>query len=235
MFNSDAKGFFSKVFGVLAFFLIFAVFSVGIQPVVLIVPFSIALLWLTYACVDCAYRNESFSKYAALRLYSGLGLAPLLAFVCTLAAADKGSQLSPVASVAVSCVPFVICGAAYVVVYSWPIKKKSLEVHGQRVEVIGDDFGKRSSLLFAGVTTVLSSVLYSVFRLHGSPVLVLVLFFVALSLFFVFHCRVDIASLKALKIREAREGCHYTFMNIEEIREKRAASLLGRLFSSKTV
>ncbi|MNF04114.1 hypothetical protein D3C80_2035600 [compost metagenome] len=86
-------------------------------------------------------------------------------------------------------------------------------------------------MLLSGLAAGLSSMIYPVFKSHNVSTAALVSAVVAISLFVIFYYRNNIAAFRELKEREAREHCHYTFMHIEEIREKRAASLLGRIFA----
>ncbi|ANY86659.1 hypothetical protein IEC33019_1088 [Pseudomonas putida] len=77
------------------------------------------------------------------------------------------------------------------------------------------------------------SLFYSMFREYDSLYVGVIIFAISISIYMVFYSRHSIASLRALRRQEASEGCRYTFMDIEGIREKRAASLLGRLFAIK--
>ncbi|WP_422418958.1 hypothetical protein [Pseudomonas sp. GZD-222] len=229
MFAVESERFFLKIFSAWFLFSMLLVFSAGIQPVVLILPVVIAVLVLTYWSVDCAYRTERFSRYATFRLISNLALAPAIAFVMTLAVSHIELKLGPLASVALSSVPLIIAGAAYAVMYAWRSKHSSLHVRGQRVVVV--ESAQQHHWGVGAVGAGLGSLLYPVFEAHNTSYSVVVFISIVLSLFMVFYHRSSISALRGLKEKESRERCHYTFMNIEEIREKRAASLLGRIFA----
>lgn len=64
---------------------------------------------------------------------------------------------------------------------------------------------------------------YSMFREYDSLYVGVIIFAISISIYMVFYSRHSIASLRALRRQEASEGCRYTFMDIEGIREKRAA------------
>ncbi|MNJ42165.1 hypothetical protein D3C77_371200 [compost metagenome] len=231
MFAIEAENFFSRILATWFFFTMFAFFAAALLPGLLTVPAVIACIGLAYWCIECAYRTERFGRFAAFRLFSILGLAPVIGFVCALMTASKELKLGPVISVAFGCIPVIIAVIAYVAVYQWRSQQDNLVVRGQRVEVTEVAPRGRNTVLLSGLAAGLSSMIYPVFKSHNVSTAALVSAVVAISLFVIFYYRNNIAAFRELKEREAREHCHYTFMNIEEIREKRAASLLGRIFA----
>ncbi|MHC2148410.1 hypothetical protein GPJ81_10545 [Pseudomonas alkylphenolica] len=234
MFAAEAESFFSRILATWFFFTMFAFFAAALLPGLLTVPAVIACMGLTYWCVDCAYRTERFGRFAAFRLFSILGLAPVIGFVCALMTASKELKLGPLLSVAFGCIPVIIAVVAYLAVYQWCGQHNDLVVRGQRVEVAEVAPRRGSTVMLSGLAAGLSSMIYPMVKSHNISTVALVLAVVALSLFVIFYYRNNIAAFRELKERETRERCHYTFMNVEEIRERRVASLLGRIFAVRT-
>lgn len=231
MFVVELERFYVKIFAAGFFFPMFAVFAAGIMPKVFGVPAIVTVLAFIRWCAVCAYRTERFTTYARFRLFTNIFLAPMLAFVLTLAVSAKLFKLEPLAAVALSCVPFVMVGLAYAVVCHWPSDLRVLNVVGTRVEVLPEV--PSHSPWLVGLSAAVGSLSYSMFREYGSLYIGLIFLAISISIYMVFYSRHSIASLRALRRQETLEGCHYTFMNIEGIREKRAASWLGRFFAIK--
>jgi hypothetical protein len=83
----------------------------------------------------------------------------------------------------------------------------------------------------AGLGAGLSSLTYPLMKTHDVPMTGLIYFFVFMALFMVFYSRDKIWALRALKAREAKKNCRYTFKDTDAIRALRAASCLGRIFA----
>ncbi|MFJ4353086.1 hypothetical protein ACIPZ5_19550 [Pseudomonas sp. NPDC089428] len=231
MLAVELDRFFAKILAAGFFYSMFAAFAAGIMPQVFFVPAIITLLVCVYWSMVCAYRTERFTTYASFRLLTNLFVAPMLAFVLILAVSYKRAKLDPVSAVALSCVPFVIVGFAYVVLRQRPVERQVLEVVGGRVDVLEE--ASSHSPWMAGVSATVGGLVYSAFRQYDSLYMGVIVLAISISIYMVFYCRHSISSLRALRQQEASEGCQYTFMDIEGVREKRAGSLLGRLFAIK--
>ena len=227
MFTTER--FFAGIWAFWFLSLMVMVLTMGVGPKIIGLPMGIALLFLFYWCIKCAYRSERFSDYASLRLCFTLSCAPLFAFIISLAITYKQAKLGGIESIAISSLPLVITGIAYALAYNRRGTDNSLHVHGQRVEV--SESPRANSWLVGGIGAGLSSLLYPLMQAYNVPMSALVCVLVFLSLYLVFYHRINIASLRALKERERRERRHYTFMELEYIRAVRKASLLGRLFA----
>ncbi|MFQ6575870.1 hypothetical protein [Pseudomonas sp. UM16] len=229
MFSVEPERFFVKLFAGWCLFTMFAVSSVVLNFTLLIVPAVVGVLALTYWTVECAFRTERFSTYVTLRLFYSLSVTPMVAFVLLLALMHKHSQSTSLLSVSISCVPLLVTAVAYVWVGTLKNKRSPLVVRGQRVEVIEVEWANNT--LLGGASAVIGSLLFPVFQVYNIAYALLLIVLIAVSLYMVLSNKANISALRALKQQEARDRCHYTFMNIEEIREKRAASLLGRIFA----
>lgn len=231
MFHIEPHRFFSRIFGAWFLFTMLAVFSAGIQPTTLILPAVIVVLGLSYWCVNCAYRTERFSKYASLRLFTNLAVAPGFAFVMALVTCYKQLKLDPVTSLLLSSIPIILALVVYAALYGWRSSRSPLIVRGERVEVI--EAVQENHWRLGAVGAGLGTLVYPVFHAYKSSSSMLVFLFIVISLFMLFYHRSSIAALRTLKEQESRERRYFTFMNVEEIREKRAASLIGRMFTAR--
>lgn len=227
----ELERFFAKIFAAGFFYSLFAVFAAGIMPNVLFVPAIITILLFIYWSVMCAYRTERFTTYARFRLLTNIFLAPMLAFVLILAVSYKRAGLGPGISFALSCVPFALVALAYFAMRSRPVAVPLLNVVGVRVDVLEE--ASPHSPWLGGLSAAAGGLAYSVFRQYDSLYVGVIVLAVTISMYMVFYSRHSISSLRALRRQEASEGCQYTFMDIEGVREKRADSLLGRLFAIK--
>jgi hypothetical protein len=226
MFDTDPHRFMSIIFSTWLLFTIQAVFSVGILPSLLFFPMCAAEVWLSWWCFDCAYRTEKFTRYANLRLFLNLGFAPGFTFLLVLIAAYKQLKLGPVTSLLLACIPLLIAFVIYLALYRWRSRTTLLVARGNRVEVTVPPFQNHS--LQGGIGAALSTVIYPMVHSYDSPALLLACIFFAISLFMLFYHRVSIASLRSLKEQELKERVSYTFMEVERIRARRAASFIGR-------
>ena len=230
MFSVESQRFLSTVFGTWFLFSLLAAFSIGILPEIMTLPAVFAVLWLTYWCINCAYRTERFTKYASLRLFTNLAIAPGFAFVAALVTCYKQLKLNAPLAVFISFVPVFLSLIVYGFLYRWRGGHSPFVVRGQRVEVIGAI--QENHWLLGVVGAALGSLTYPVFYAYKSSTSMLVFLFIVISLFMLFYHRSSISALRTLKEQEAREGSCFTFMNIEEIRKKRASSLIGRMFTA---
>lgn len=234
MFQVEPNRFLSQIFGIWFLFTMLAVFSAGILPRILFLPAVISILGLTYWCVSCAYRTERFSKFASLRLFTNLAVAPSFAFVMALVTFYKQLKLEPFISLFFSAIPVIVALFIYVVLYGWRSSSSTspLVVRGDRVEVLDAAQQNRWWLgaLGAGVGTLIYPLYHAYFKSSAS---VLIFLFFVISLFMLFYHRSNIAALRVLKECEARERRSYTFNDVEDIREKRAKSLFGRMFTAR--
>lgn len=231
MFHSEPHRYLATIWGAWFLFTMIAVFSAGVVPSVLTIPAAVFVLWVTYWCFDCAYRTERFSKYASLRLFTNLGIAPGFAFLMALVATYKQFKLGLGLSLLISCMPLVFCTIVYSSLCIWRSPRKSLVVRSQRVKVVEPNQENRWAL--GAVGGGFGVLIYPVFHAYRSPALLLVFLFIVIALFMLFYHRTSISSLRTLKDQEAREHQEYTFMNVEELRSRRAASWIGRIFASK--
>lgn len=226
MFDTDPHHFMSIIFSTWLLFTIQAVFSAGILPSLLFFPMCAAVVWLSWWCFNCAYRTEKFTRYANLRLFLNLAFAPGFTFLLVLIAAHKQLKLGPVTSLSLACIPLLIAFVIYVVLYRWRIRATVLVARGNRVEVTAPPF--RNQSLQGGIGAAVPSMIYPMVHSYDSPALLLAFIFFAISLFMLFYHRVSIASLRSLKEQELKEQVSYTFMEVERIRARRAASFIGR-------
>jgi len=231
MFSVVPEKFFVRIFAGCFLFSMFALSSAVLNPALLLAPAIIFILFLVWWSVDCAFRTESFSKYVTLRMFYSLSLPPALAFALLLALMHKELKSTSLFAVVVSCVPLVITAILYFLVRAFYDHKCTLVVCGQRVEI--KEVEPKNQAVLAGVLAAIGGLLFPVFQLYEVAYSLLVIALIGASLYMVLWNRANISALRALKEQEVRARCHYTFMNIEEIREKRAASLIGRLFASK--
>ncbi|OUM07628.1 hypothetical protein BW686_09210 [Pseudomonas syringae] len=231
MFNIEPHRYLTSIGGAWFLFALLAVFSAGVVPSALTIPAAVFVMWITYWCVDCAYRTEQFSKYASLRLFTNLGVAPGFAFLMALVVTYKQFKLGLGMSVLISCMPLVVCAIVYSLLCVWRSPGRSLVVRSQRVEVVEPHQENRWAL--GAVGGGLGILTYPVFHAYRSPALLLVFLFMVIALFMLFYHRTSISSLRRLKDQEAREHQEYTFVNVEELRSRRAASWIGRIFSTK--
>ncbi|MBP1088269.1 hypothetical protein ACQJ22_12015 [Pseudomonas fragariae (ex Marin et al. 2024)] len=134
-------------------------------------------------------------------------------------------------SLLISCMPLVLCTIIYSLLCVWRSPRKSLVVRSQRVEVVEPKQENRWAL--GAVGGGLGILIYPVFHAYRSPAMLLVFLFIVIALFMLFYHRTSISSLRNLKDQEAREHQEYTFMNVEELRSRRAASWIGRIFATK--
>ena len=229
MFSVEPERFFVELFAGWCLFTMFALSSVVLNFTLLIVPAVVGVLTLTYCTVACAFRSERFSTYATVRLFYSLSVSPMVAFVLLLALMHKQSKSTSLVAVSISCMPLIVTAAAYVWMRALKNKRSPFAVRGQRVEVLEVEWVNHRVL--GGVSAAIGGLLFPVFQAYSIAYLLLLIVLIAVSLYMVFSNRANISALRALKQQEARDRCHYTFMNIEAIREKRAASLLGRIFA----
>lgn len=230
MFTTDR--FFSQIWAGWLFFLMISVFSLAVEPKILIIPVVSIMLGLLYWCVTCAYCSERFSTYASLRLFFGLGFVPAIAFLAALATTLKQIKLDVYTSLLMSSVPLVVALFTYAVVQALPSKTISLRTRGKGVEIL--ETSPPQTWCAGGAGAGLSGLLYPVFQNYNTSLGWLVLFLIFMSVFLTVYHRANIHAVKALRIREAKERTHYTFINVEEIRAIRAKSLLGRMFAIKS-
>ncbi|AMB86284.1 hypothetical protein AWM79_13615 [Pseudomonas agarici] len=231
MFNVEPHRYLASIWGAWFLFTMLAVFSAGVVPSVLTIPAAAFVIWVTFWCVDCAYRTERFSKYASLRLFTNLGVAPGFAFLMALVATYKQFKLGLGMSILISCMPLAVCMIVYFLLCVWRNPRSSLVVRSQRVEVVEPNQENRWAL--GAVGGGLGILIYPVFHAYRSPALLLVFLFIVIALFMFFYHRTSISSLRTLKDQEAREHQEYTFMNVEELRSRRATSWIGRIFATK--
>jgi len=213
-------------------FTLLAVLAAGVQPRALSVPAIIAVIWLTYYCINCAYRTEQFSKYACLRLFTNPGIVPGFAFVAALVVFSKQLKLGVVWSVLLSCTPVVV---SLIIYAALRIRRSSccvLVVKGQRVE--GLAVIPENPWISGALSIGLAGIIYPLFDAFRSTASLLILLFIVISLFMLFYHHSSIAALRTLKEQERSGRLKYTFMNIEEIREKRASSRIGRFFAPRS-
>jgi len=227
----ELERFYAKIFAAGFFYSMFAMFAAGIMAKVFFVPAIITVLALICGCVICAYRTERFTTYARFRLFTNILLAPMMAFVLILAVSYKLSKLEPIVAILLSCGPFAVVGLAYVVVCHWSTNRQVLKVVGTRVEVLED--APSHSPWLAGLSAAVGSLVFSIFREYDNFYLGVIVLTISISIYMVCYSRHSISSLRTLRRQEESERRQYTFMEIEAIREKRAASLLGRLFAKK--
>ncbi|MNL28120.1 hypothetical protein D3C87_1497510 [compost metagenome] len=119
----------------------------------------------------------------------------------------------------------------YAALYGWRSSRSPLIVRGGRVEVI--EAVQENHWRLGAVGAGLGTLVYPVFHAYKSSSSMLVFLFIVISLFMLFYHRSSIAALRTLKEQESRERRYFTFMNVKEIREKRAASLIGRMFTAR--
>jgi hypothetical protein len=229
MFSVEAERFFVKLFAGWCLFTMFAISSVVLNFKLLIVPAVVGVLALSYWTVNCAFRTERFSTYATLRLFYSLSVTPMVAFALLLTLMHKQSKSTSLVAVGISCVPLIVTAAAYLWVRALKSKHSPFVVRGQRVEVMEAEWANHTIL--GGVSAAIGGLLFPLFQAYNIAYSLLLIVLIAVSLYMVLSNKANVAALRALKQQEAREGRHYTFMNIEDIREKRAASLLGRIFA----
>lgn len=232
MFSVEPSRYTSTIFGTWFIFTMLAVFSAGILPRVLTIPAVGAVIWLTCWCVDCAYRTERFSKYATLRLFTNLAFAPGFASLLLLVITCKQYKLGVGFAILLSCMPLILAALIYLALYQIRSARSCLVVSSQRVEVV--ESAQPNQWRLGAVGAGLGTLMYPVFHDFTSPATLLVLLFSVISVFMFFYHRTNIADLRALKEREQREGKEYTFMEIEELRSKRTASWIGRIFATRT-
>src|SRR5690606_33929207 len=123
------------------------------------------------------------------------------------------------------------CAVVYFLFYIWRSPRSSLVVRSHRVEVM--EAGQHNSWALGAVGGGLGILIYPVFHAYRSPALLLVFLFIVISFFMLFYHRTSISALRTLKDQEAREHQEYTFMNVEELRSRRATSWIGRIFATK--
>jgi hypothetical protein len=231
MFHIEPHRYLATIWGAWFLFTLLAVFSAGIIPSVLAIPAAAFVIWITYWCVDCAYRTERFSKYASLRLFTNLGIAPGFAFLTALVATYKQFKLGVGISLLISFLPLIFCTIVYSLLCIWQSPRTSLIVRSQRIEVVEPNQENRWALGTIGGG--LGILIYPVFHAYRSPASLLVFLFIIIALFMLFYHRTSISSLRTLKDQETREHKKYTFMNVEDLRSRRAASWIGRIFTTK--
>lgn len=231
MFVVELERFYTKIFSAGFFYSMVAVFAAGILPGFFLVPAIITVVAFIGWSVVCAYRTERFVTYARFRLFTNLFLGPMLAFALALSVSYKLLKLDPVLVFVLSGAPFAIVGLAYVVVCLCSIDRPVLKVVGGRVDVL--ESPPSHSPWLAGLSAGVGSLVYSMIREYDDFYLGVIVLTIAISLYMVFYNRHSISSLRALRRQEESSGCQYTFMEIEAIREKRTASLLGRIFAKK--
>ncbi|WP_079228067.1 hypothetical protein [Pseudomonas putida] len=221
--------FFQKIWSAWLLMVIIAVMIIGVSPPFFIILSASALVAMTVWCIECAYRTERFVVYANLRLFFNLSFAPLFATLLAMGISYKKMKLGGVASAALCLAPVVFTLLAYGLVCVWPGKSSVLQFDGLRVESI--EAPEPVRWWQAGLGAGLSSLTYPLMKAHDVPMTGLIYFFVFMALFMVFYNRDKIWALRALKAREAKKNCRYTFRDVDAIRALRAASWLGRLFA----
>ncbi|MEN5302247.1 hypothetical protein [Pseudomonas sp. TWI628] len=224
--------FFAKIWSAWLLMLIIAVLMIGVSPPFFIILSAIAVVVMSVWCIECAFRTERFVVYANLRLFFNLSFAPLFAALLTMAISYKKMKLGGFASTALCLAPVVLTLLAYGLVCVWPGKSSVLQFEGLCVESIEPPEPVR--WWQAGLGAGLSSLTYPLMKAHDAPMTGLIYFFMFIALFMVFYNRDKIWALRALKAREAKKNCRYTFKNVDAIRDLRAASWLGRLFAVRT-
>ncbi|QPN47864.1 hypothetical protein I5S86_13620 [Priestia aryabhattai] len=231
MFVVELERFYTKIFSAGFFYSMVAVFAAGILPGFFLVPAIITVVAFIGWSVVCAYRTERFVTYASFRLFTNLFLGPMLAFALALSVSYKLLKLDPVLVFVLSGAPFAIVGIAYAVVCLCSIDRPVLKVVGGRVDVL--EGPPSHSPWLAGLSAGVGSLVYSMIREYDDFYLGVIVLTITISLYMVFYNRHSISSLRALRRQEESSGCQYTFMEIEAIRKKRTASLLGRIFAKK--
>ncbi|WP_312817280.1 hypothetical protein [Pseudomonas sp.] len=224
--------FFAKIWSAWLLVVMIAVMMIGVSPPSFIIPSAIAVVVMSLWCIECAFRTERFVVYANLRLFFNLSIAPLFAALVTMAISYKKMKLGGFTSTALCLAPVVLTLLAYGLVCVWPGESSVLQFEGLRVESIEPSEPVR--WWQAGLGAGLSSLTYPLMKVHGVPMTGLIYFFVFMALFMVFYSRDKIWALRALKAREAKRNCRYTFRDVDAIKALRAASWLGRLFAVKT-
>ncbi|MCU0127165.1 hypothetical protein N8H41_24645 [Pseudomonas vlassakiae] len=224
--------FFAKIWSAWLLVVMIAVMMIGVSPPFFIIPSALAMVSMSVWCIECAFRTERFVVYANLRLFFNLSIAPLFAALLTMAVSYKKMKLGGFTSTALCLAPVVLALLAYGLVCVWPGKTNVLEFEGLRVESVEPPEPVR--WWQAGLGAGLSSLIYPLMKSHDVPMTGLIYFFVFMALFMIFYNRDKIWALRALKAREAKKNCRYTFRDVDAIRAQRSASWLGRLFAVRT-
>ena len=232
MFYIDSQRYFCRIFGAWFLFTLQAILAVGVQPEALSVPAILAVIWLTYYCINCAYRTGQFSKYASPRLFTNLGIAPGFAFVALLVVLSKQLKLGVVWSVLLSCTPLAVSLIVYVILRMRRSRCCMLVVKGVRVEGVAVASG--NSWISGALSIALGALIYPMFNAFGSSASLLVFLFIVISFFMLFYHHASMPALRTLKGRERSGQFKYTFMNIEEIREMRTSDWIGRFLAPNT-
>lgn len=224
--------FFAKIWAAWLLMLMIAVLMIGVAPPFFFILSAIAVVVMSVWCIECAFRTERFVIYANLRLFFNLSIAPLFAALLTMAISYKKMKLGGLTSTALCLAPVVLTLLAYGLVCVWPGKSSVLQFEGLCVESI--EIPEPVRWWQAGLGAGLSSLTYPLMKAHDVPMTGLIYFFMFIALFMVFYHRDKIWALRALKAREAKKNCRYTFRDVDAIRAQRAASWLGRLFAVRT-
>jgi hypothetical protein len=210
-----------------------AVFAVGILPRILIAPTLVYMGWLTYVCIDCAYRTERFSRFADFRMLTNLGFAPAFASLAILIACCKQLMFGPFESILLSCMPVLLAFFIYLIFYMSRTSSDLLTVRSGHVDVA--EVSQPNRWVHGAIGSCLGGLLYPLVRAYQSPATLLALLFVVISLFMLFYHRVSISALRTLKEQEFRESKEFSFKDIDDIRLRRSASWIGRLFAKRAI
>lgn len=227
MFTIEPQRYISKVFAAWAFFLIILSLYAGMYPTLLAAPVGIFLVGLFFCAVQCAYRTERLSTYGSFLMFCNLAIGPALAALGLMIVFHKQMHLGAGMSAGLSVLPALATAGGYAALYAWSSPASPLHFNDTRVEV-----GEMpcDSRLLAGTGAGLGVLLGPFLIAYRSTATLLVLLFLALSVFMLVYHRHNITALRTLKAREEREGVYYRFMELEAIRQKRMASVIGRLF-----
>lgn len=231
MFNVEPHRYISMIFSSWLLLTMPAVFAIGILPGILIVPMLVFVGWLTYVCIDCAYRTERFSRFADLRMLTNLGFGPAFASLAILIASYKQFKFGPLASILLGCAPFAMAFALYLIFYMYRTPNDLLTVRSGYVDVA--EVPQSNRWVHGAIGSGLGGLLYPIVHAYQSPSSILALLFVVISLFMFFYHRVSISALRSIKEQEFRMGEEFTIKHIDEIRLRRSASWIGRLFARR--
>lgn len=232
MFTTER--FFAKIASGWFLVVMISILMIGVGPSGMVFPAMAAVVAMTSWSIHCAYRTQHFITYAGHQLVFNLGFAPLFASLLTLAVAYKILKLSPSTSLFFASLPVVLVVCLYSAIYTFGSagKHSSLCFEGKYVESVERPLQTKG--WHGGCMAVIGGMFYPILKDLDAVPPGLICFMVAMSAFLVFYHRHNILAYKQLKALEKRKKFHYTFRDIESINERRAKSLIGRLFISRS-
>lgn len=211
--------------------LYFFIFVLASKSGLLLALAAISLLVFLGRSIFLIYVNERFTAFA-IQFYAGIILTFTVMSIGGFYTVSKNDFHQNTISAALwGALPLLLVLIAFLIIIKARFKPETLpfQTRDGKVYVEKSNYSATTqSGLIAGVATLISGILLKTLGSAGTGLLIS-FFLTTLTLYLLFHYRRPIQGLVRLLENEKVDG-HYTFANIEEIREVRSRWWLSRLF-----